>query len=122
MTPPIFRPRQPAGRRPGAPSFARVLAASLVLFLYGVSFGSDGSVSTFTLVNRTAHYLHAVINNESHAYLPPGSSIQAEVPAYGSVVANVRYSPGQGVRGEAARYFASECTTTSTGSSTVSQD
>ena len=116
MTTPFFRPLQPAGRRHSAPSFTRVLAASLLLFLYGVSFGSDGPVFTFTLVNRTAHYLHAVINNQSHAYLPPGSSIQVEVAAYGSVVANVRYSPGQGVRGEAARYFASQCTTTSSGS------
>lgn len=122
MPHPVFRPPWPARRLCGARARTGIPAALLLLLLYGVSFGSDGAVLTFTLVNRTSYHLHAVNNNQPHAYLPPGSSIQAELPAYSSVAANARYSPGQGVRGEAARYFESDCTTTSSGTSSVSQD
>jgi len=103
----------------------RRLLAGLAAFMvlrHAVTFGSGDVTFTFTLVNRTTHFLHAVINSQSHAYIPPGSSIATQISAYGTAVAEVRYSPGQGLRGEANRVFESQCHTTSTSTASTNTD
>ena len=103
----------------------RKLATALALFLllrHTVTFRSSDVTYTFTLVNRTPSCLHTVIKNRSHAYLPPGGTVDAEIRAYALAVVDVRYSPGQGVHGAASRVFESECHTTSTSTSETSTD
>lgn len=103
----------------------RKLATGLALFLllrHTVTFSSSDVTYTFTLVNRTPHFLHTVINNSSHAYLPPGGTLDARIRAYALAVVDVRYSPGQGMQGKASRVFESECHTTTSSTSTTSTD
>lgn len=103
----------------------RRIAAGLAVFLvlrHTMTFGSDEVTWTFTLVNRTPHYLHAVLNNRSLAYLPPGGSMAMDVAAYGVVVADVRYSPGQGIHASRSRVIESQCRTVTSTTGTSSTD
>jgi hypothetical protein len=74
-----------------------------VLLPYSFSVGATGA--TFTLVNRTGYYLHAVVNNKSSVYIAPGSVVTYDVSRFASIAAEVRYSPGQDVKGSAIRSF-----------------
>jgi hypothetical protein len=103
----------------------RRIATGLAVFMvlrHTVTFGSGDVTWTFTLVNRTSHYLHAVLNNRSLAYLPPGGSMAMDVAAYGVVVADVRYSPGQGIHASRSRVIESQCRTVTSSTGTTSTD
>jgi hypothetical protein len=103
----------------------RRIATGLAVFLvlrHTVTFGSGEVTWTFTLVNRTPHYLHAVLNNRSLAYLPPGGSMAMDVAAYGVVVADVRYSPGQGIHASTSRVIESQCRTVTSTTGSTSTD
>lgn len=78
--------------------------AVLLLLHYAVSLG-NGAETTFTLQNRTPHFIHALVGSESHLYLPPGGSVSVGVNAPANLSVTVVYSPGQSVRGRAARSF-----------------
>jgi hypothetical protein len=109
------RPEHPRGLRPW-------LAAAVFFLLlpYAVSFGGGGG-ATFTLANRTPYYLHAVINNEPVAYIPPGGGITRETSTPYTVIATVTYSPGQGKDGSAMRIFQTEMHTRTIGSGSYDQ-
>ncbi len=96
-----------------------ILVLCIVLFPYAVSFGSDGA--TFTLVNGTRYFLHAVINNETIVYIPPGMTITRQTNAYYVVTAEVTYSPGQEKTGSAIRTFQTVVHTEQSGTSSVQQ-
>lgn len=91
-----------------------VLAVVAILWPYEVSFGDTGV--SFTLVNRTGYFLHAVINNQTIVYIPPGTAITQETKSYYDVTAEVTYSPGQTRSGRALRTFQTVVHTVSTGS------
>lgn len=78
--------------------------ATLLLLHYTVSLG-NGVETSFTLLNKTPHFVHALVGRESHLYLPPGGSISVEVNAPASLSVTAVYSPGQSVRGSATRSF-----------------
>ena len=80
-----------------------VIAGAAVLWPYAFSFGAEGA--TFTLVNRTSYYLHAVINNQPSVYIPPGAVVNRNADGFANIVVDVRYSPGQGVKGSASKSF-----------------
>jgi len=86
-----------------------------VLYPYAVSIGASGA--TFTLVNRTPYYLHALINNLPSIYLPPGSVVNYDASGLGAVTVEVRYSPGQVVKGGASKSFVIEYQSTTSGKS-----
>jgi hypothetical protein len=86
--------------------------AAAVAVLWPYTFSLAGSGTTFTLSNRTRHFLHARLNNESFVYIAPGGSAVLEVTAPTSVSANVRYSPGQDVKGRGERTVDIAATTT----------
>lgn len=91
-----------------------VLAVFALLWPYEVSFGDTGV--SFTLVNRTGFFLHAVINNQTFVYIPPGTAINHETNAYYDITAEVTYSPGQARTGRALRTFQTVVHTVQTGS------
>lgn len=96
--------------------WAAVIATTAVLLPYAISFSSQGTA--FALANRTKHYLHAIVNAESIVYLPPGRTVTVDVSGFSNVVAEVRYSPGQGMHGKISKEFeATRVTTTSERSS-----
>lgn len=108
-------------RRPAFPVRPRtVLAVFLFLLPYAVSSGSDGA--RFTLINRTDYFLHAVIDNETFVYIPPGVSITRQTSGLYSVSAEVTYSPGQGKTGSASRIFETVVHSTQSGSSAQRND
>jgi hypothetical protein len=106
-----------------------------LLFSLSVSY-SDDFVVPVTVTNRTAHYLHVLINDKSFTFLAPESAIQTEVTTDGVTVHAV-YAPGQNVSGTFTRSYptvrresipsgssscsngSSTCTSTSTGPSEV---
>ena len=90
-----------------------VPAVFFLLLPYAVSYGSSGV--SFTLVNRTQAFLHAVINNETIVYIPPGVAITRETSSAYDVAAEVTYSPGQGKTGKAFRTFQAVVHVTQTG-------
>jgi hypothetical protein len=97
------------GRQMGSPEKRRTRAlatavAALLLLHYAVSLG-NGAETTFTLQNRTPHFVHALVGRESHLYLPPGGSVSVEVNAPANLSVTAVYSPGQSVRGRATRFF-----------------
>jgi len=96
-----------------------VLAVFIVLKPYAVSFGDDGA--NFTLVNATPLFLHAVINDESITYIPPGVAITRQTNSSYSVTAEVAYSPGQGKTGSAFRTFQTSVHVTQSESTSTSQ-
>jgi hypothetical protein len=95
------------------------LAVFLLIWPYAVSYSDVGAV--FTLVNKTPYFLHAVINNEAIAYIPPGVSISRETSSAYEVTAQVTYSPGQGKTATVLRTFQATVHTVSTTSSSQSQ-
>ncbi len=101
------------------PSPWLVLCVFFLLLPYAFSFGGSGA--SFTLVNGTPSYLHAVINNESIVYIPPGMTITRETNYSYQVSAEVTYSPGQGRSGSARRTFQATVHTYSTGTTSESQ-
>ena len=76
---------------------------AIVIWPYAVSIGAAGA--TFTLVNKTPYYLHAVINNVPLIYIPPGGVADYDAAGLGNVTVEVRTSPGQRVNGSASRSF-----------------
>ncbi len=77
----------------------------IIAFLWPYSFSVGATGATFTLVNRTGYYLHAVVNNKSSVYIAPGTVVTYDVSRFASIVAEVQYSPGQDVKGSAIRSF-----------------
>jgi hypothetical protein len=77
----------------------------IIAVLWPYSFSVGATEATFTLVNKTTRYLHAIVNNKPSVYIAPGAVVTYDVSGYGSVVAEVRYSPGQGVKGTVLRSF-----------------
>ncbi len=117
--------RAEAGRTPiverqplWLPKVWTFLAILALLSPYGVSFGSTGA--SFTLVNRTGYFLHAVVNNESIVYIPPDVAITRETNAQYVVVVELTYSPGQDRTGKVIRTFQTVVHTASTSSHTAS--
>ena len=80
-----------------------LVLGSSILWPYAVSIGAAGA--TFTLVNKTPYYLHAVINNIPLIYIPPGGVADYDAAGLGNVTVEVRTSPGQAVKGSATRSF-----------------
>jgi hypothetical protein len=115
-------------------SFAWYVTLGL-LFSLSVSY-SDDFVVPVTVTNRTAHYLHLSINDESFTFVAPGSAVQTEVTTDGVTIHAV-YAPGQNVSGKFTQSYptvrrqsvspgstscsngSSTCTSTSTGPSEV---
>ncbi len=87
---------------------------AIVTILWPYMFSIASSDTTFTLVNRTRYYLHAIVNSESFVYIAPGRSVNVKVQAPVSIYARVRYSPGQGVKGTGERTVEITATVTST--------
>jgi hypothetical protein len=56
--------------------------------------------ATFTLVNNTSSYLHAVINTIPTVYLAPGGVVNDDAGGLGNVSVEVHYSPGPAGQGE----------------------
>ncbi len=96
-----------------------IMAVLAILSPYEVSLGSTGA--SFTLVNRTAYFLHAVINNEPIVYIPPGAAITRETNSLYVVVAEVTYSPGQDRAAKVLRTFQTTVHTTQSGSYSSNQ-
>jgi hypothetical protein len=69
-----------------------------LLLSLSVSY-SDDFVASVTVTNRTAHYLHVIINDHSFSYLAPGGSIRTSVTTHTATIQAV-YSPGQGLSGK----------------------
>lgn len=90
----------------------QLLLSAIVLWPYSVSFSAPGA--TFTLINRTPFYLHALINNSPSIYIPPGGVVSYDAGNVGNVAVDVRYSPGQSRKGSARRTFEIIYTTTTT--------
>ena len=74
-----------------------------VLWPYSFSVGAAGA--TFTLINRTPYFLHAVINNEASAYIAPGAVVNYDAGGMANIAVKVRYSPGQSAKGSTFRSF-----------------
>lgn len=108
-----------AKQLPWPPKPWMVLAVLAFLAPYEVSLSSTGA--SFTLVNRTAYFLHAVINNEPIVYIPPGAAITRETSSQYVVVAEVTYSPGQDRSAKVLRTFQTTVHTTQTGSYSSNQ-
>ena len=89
-----------------------------ILWPYTFSYSAQGT--TFTLVNRTPYFLHAVINNKPSVYIPPGAVVNYDAGGLGNVVVEARYSPGQTVNGSAMRTFEIVYHTTGSGSQDIS--
>jgi hypothetical protein len=100
-------------RRGGCRRALQIVLSAIVLWPYSISVSAPGA--TFTLINRTPFYLHALINNSPSIYIPPGGVITYDAGNLGNVAVDVRYSPGQAKRGSAYRTFEIIYTTTSTG-------
>ncbi len=97
-----------------------VIGVFLLLLPYAVSFGSAGP--TFILNNQTPYYLHAILNDERIAYIPPGTTLTRTPSGYLTVSAEVIISPGQGKTGSVSRVFNTVVHTTETGSHSASTD
>jgi len=87
----------------GVSRLATALTMAIVLWPYAISF-SDQEMN-FTLINQTPYYLHVTINNDSHLYIGPGRVVTEPVSGYGTVIAEVTYSPGQVISGTATKTF-----------------
>jgi hypothetical protein len=94
------------------------LVGAAVLWPYAFSLGAEGA--TFTLVNRTPYFLHAVINNKPSIYIPPGGVVNYDANGTANIIVDVRYSPGQGVKGSVLRTFEIVFHTTTTSSGNTS--
>lgn len=90
----------------------------VVVFAFASSYviSYEATEVTVTVSNGTTHYLHVFIGNESFMYVAPGGSAQTVTGALTAFV-EVRYSPGQGIRGVAVKELTSVATSTSTSSS-----
>ncbi|MBI1805062.1 MAG: hypothetical protein HY033_08890 [Ignavibacteriae bacterium] len=98
---PHDHPVKPSGHR--VRKLVTALTILVVLWPYTVSFGDEGV--SFTLINRTSHYLHAVINGKSFVYIAPGGVVAYQLDAYANVTADVSYSPGQDIKGKTSKTF-----------------
>jgi hypothetical protein len=81
----------------------QIATGAAMLWPYAFSYSAQGA--TFTLVNKTPYFLHAVINNKPSVYIPPGCVVNYDANGLGNVIVEVRYSPGQAVNGSALRTF-----------------
>ena len=97
-------------RYPGS-RFTTIVAILLVLLPYSLSFGDDQT--TFTLINNTPYFLHAVINGKAYLYIAPYGNVVSDINAYSGATATVTYSPGQNIKGKATREFTVEIQTSS---------
>jgi hypothetical protein len=88
-----------------------------MLWPYAISYSAEGA--TFTLVNKTPYFLHAVINNIPSVYIPPGCVVNYDANGLGNVIVEVRYSPGQAVNGSTLRSFEIIYHTTGSGSQDI---
>jgi hypothetical protein len=95
-----------------------ILEILLLLLPYTVSFGDAGS--SFTLVNSTPHYLHAVINGKPYLYIAPHGWAVYDLGPYAGVTVDVTYSPGQNMKGWISKSFNVEINTIADRSSTCS--
>lgn len=75
----------------------------LIIWPYAITIGAAGG--TFTLVNNTRYYLHARINSMPSVYIAPGRGVDYNADGAGHVWVEVRYSPGQPVKGSITRTF-----------------
>jgi hypothetical protein len=82
---------------------ALAVLGMLVLWPYAITIGAAGG--TFTLVNSTRYHLHARINSMPSVYIAPGRGVDYDAGGGGHVWVEVRYSPGQPVRGSITRTF-----------------
>lgn len=82
------------------PKFFLLLLFLLFLNIVVVSLGNDAK-STLTVVNKTNHYLHVIVDNEPYLYVSPEKSITHTTEAKPTLMVNVFYSPGQGITGSA---------------------
>jgi len=85
------------------------------LFSLSVSYSADITVPV-TVTNRTAHYLHVLINKQSFTYVAPGIAVRTEVKTDGVIIQAV-YSPGQGRPGAFEENYPTTRTETSDGTS-----
>ena len=97
-----------------------ITAILLVLWPYTASFGDEGV--SFTLVNGTSRFLHAVINGKPFVYIAPGAVIVYQLGGYANVTASVSYSPGQNVKGRTTKTFQTVVETVNNYSSNHSHD
>jgi hypothetical protein len=86
-------------------TIAAFIIMGILLFPYTISFGDV--LSTLTVVNGTAHYIHAMINSQPFLYIAPNESVKFETESRGNIGVNVQvfYSPGQDISGDATNSF-----------------
>jgi hypothetical protein len=82
-----------------------LIIIGILLLPYTISFGDQ--LSTLTVVNGTAHYIHAIIDSQPFLYIAPNESVKFETESTGNIRVNVQvfYSPGQDISGEATNSF-----------------
>jgi len=81
------------------------LAAALLLLALIVNVTVGGDVGRLTVINKTDHYVHVIVDGDPFLYVSPGAGAIFEKEGYSTVIASVFYSPGQGVSGSAEREF-----------------
>ena len=80
--------------------FLMVLIFLLLLNIVVISVGDDAK-SNLTVVNKTEHYLHVVVDGAPYLYVSPDKSIRHTTKAKPTMFVEVFYSPGQGMSGSA---------------------
>jgi len=80
--------------------FLIVLFFLLLLNIVVISVGDDAK-SSLTVVNKTEHYLHVVVDEAPYLYVSPNKSITHTTEAKPTMVVDVFYSPGQEISGSA---------------------
>lgn len=84
----------------------RVLLAIALLFLLSpVSITIGGDETTFSVINGTRYYLHAIVNNTSFLYIAPQKLATYRTKGPATLLVNVFYTPGQGIAGSVTRTF-----------------
>jgi hypothetical protein len=82
------------------PKFLIVLFCLLLVNIAVISVGDDAK-SYLTVVNKTTHYLHVIVDEKPYLYVSPDKSITHTTEAKPSMLVKVFYSPGQGISGSA---------------------
>ena len=74
----------------------------LLLLLVNIVTVADGAdESRLTVANLTEHYVHIFIEGETYLYVAPQRSVAYTTSAKPTMLVEIVYAPGQGVRGSA---------------------
>ena len=79
------------------PKILLLLIFFLILNIVTISLG-DGK-SSLTVVNKTEHFLHIIIENEPYLYISPEQSATHSTEAKSTMTISAFYSPGQAITG-----------------------